>query len=579
MILKRILLLLILTSMTSLPSELEAALSLEHSSDNTNKITTTALTSSIPAASLALNHLSNTTIADIDIWRHINQEAALPITSLTQWEHLYQSSSPITQSLVNQSGAYIGRIALTNRQLHADNWFIKFNANFIDTGIAYWQSAQGNQGQWFTFSQLDDAGNPMLLHSQVFELTLNQQESGTLWLYIAAKHYALPLTVNISSSPHFFKQQFITNSVTLLAIAVMLTLALIALMLYVKTHYRVTLACAGYIGLHGVGWAAASGFIDDMLNLESVNSTYWGMIIFPFAIAAAARFTQLLFNFEHLHKPLATLFNGLVILCLLLGLTLPLLSFSAAFTVSHIIALLWVPLAIAVGINMLVYKDFRAKYYLLGNLVYGMSLLYYMLSHSHIITGQSHSELVVLAALAVDCVCILLSLTAWLQQKKQDYSRAYYQARIDPLTQIGNRYALSEALKELTTNYIIIFIDFDGIKRVNDRLGHDQGDELLRYGARLMSTTLNGQGQVFRTGGDEFVWLVSTTDSIASTQLIDELAALLQQCHTALTTKWPMSGISYGIAHGQEGRNQSECLALADQRMYQHKRAKTSVFP
>ncbi|QFU24270.1 diguanylate cyclase [Shewanella sp. YLB-09] len=521
--------------------------------------------------------LINTTdivIQDTDIWRKINNEPDSPPASLEALKHLYRSSAPIKNSLVNQSGAYVARLKLNNQtNVHA-SWFVRINANFVDQGLGFWESVQFLNTGVINFSQHGDINTPKLMHTQAFGLPLSQQESGYLWLYIDAEHYALPLSIDIINSTSFYHKQFITNAVTLFSIATMLTLAAIALILYLKTRLTVTLACSAYIGLHGLGWAAASGLIDDMFNIQSINTSYLGIMIFPFAIASASQFTKLLFNFDSLHKRLAKLFNGLSIICLIAGLILPLLSFSISFAISHIIALIWVPLAIVIGVKMLIYSDFRAKYYLLGNLLYGLSMFYYILSHSDLLTGQQHAELIVMLALTGDCFCILLSLAAWLQQKKQDYSHTYYQARIDPLTHIGNRYALSEALTQVDDKYIITFIDYDGIKQVNDKLGHNQGDALLRYGAKTMANALDSKGEVFRTGGDEFVWLLNSQSFSNLPSAVEEIEQMMAQCQNALQSKWPQSGISYGIAHAQESSNQSECLALADERMYQHKRSK-----
>ncbi|MBE7216000.1 diguanylate cyclase [Shewanella benthica] len=521
--------------------------------------------------------LTNTTdivIQDTEIWRKINNKPDSPPASLEALKYLYRSSPPIKTSLVNQSGAYVARLKLNNQTNEHASWFVRINANFVDQGLGFWESVQYLKNGVINFSQHGDINTPKLMHTQAFGLPLSQQESGYLWLYIDAEHYALPLSVDIMNSTSFYHKQFITNAVTLFSIATMLTLAAIALILYVKTRLTVTLACSAYIGLHGLGWAAASGLIDDMFNIQSINTSYLGIMIFPFAIASASQFTKLLFNFDSLHKRLAKLFNGLSIICLIAGLILPLLSFSISFAISHIIALIWVPLAIVIGVKMLTYSDFRAKYYLLGNLLYGLSMFYYILSHSDLLTGQQHAELIVMLALTSDCFCILLSLAAWLQQKKQDYSHTYYQARIDPLTHIGNRYALSEALTQVDDKYIITFIDYDGIKQVNDKLGHNQGDALLRYGAKTMANALDSKGEVFRTGGDEFVWLLNSQSFSNLPSAVKEIEQMMALCQNALQSKWPQSGISYGIAHAQESSNQSECLALADERMYQHKRSK-----
>ncbi|QQX79379.1 diguanylate cyclase [Shewanella sp. KX20019] len=513
-------------------------------------------------------------IQDIKIWRKIDIEPDSPPASLAALKHLYRASASSNTSLVNHSGAYVARLKLNSSAPQEASWFVRINANFVDQGLSFWESEQYVNKHPINFSQHGDINTPKLMHTQAFGLHLQQQESGYLWLYIKAEHYALPLTVEIINSARFYHKQFITNTVTLFSIAAMLTLAAIALILYIKTRLTVTLACSAYIGLHGFGWAAASGLIDDIFNIQSINTTYLGMMLFPFAIASASQFTKLLFDLDPLHTRLAKFFNGLSIVCLIAGLLMPLLAFSTSFVISHIIALIWVPLAIIVGWKMLSHSNFRAKYYLFGNLLYGLSMLYYILSHSAVFTEQQHAELVVMLALTGDCFFILLSLAAWLQQKKQDYSRSYYQARIDPLTHIGNRYALSEALTKVDDKYIIAFIDYDGIKQVNDKLGHNQGDALLRYGAKTMANALDSNGEVFRTGGDEFVWLLNSQLFSHFPEARKEIELMMVQCQSAIQSKWPQSGISYGVAHAEESINQSECLALADKRMYQHKRSK-----
>ena len=101
--------------------------------------------------------------------------------------------------------------------------------------------------------------HPTLLHYQALSLPLDAVASGTLLLYVNAKQYAYPFSLKLMDQPEFNRYQFGINSTSLIAISVMMTLALIALMLYVRTRYQVTLACAGYIGLHGVGWGRSRG--------------------------------------------------------------------------------------------------------------------------------------------------------------------------------------------------------------------------------------------------------------------------------------------------------------------------------
>ncbi|MCX2860493.1 EAL domain-containing protein [Paucibacter sp. PLA-PC-4] len=83
----------------------------------------------------------------------------------------------------------------------------------------------------------------------------------------------------------------------------------------------------------------------------------------------------------------------------------------------------------------------------------------------------------------------------------------------DPLTGLGNRLHLQEALQAHIVSggapLGLIFIDLDGFKTINDTLGHDCGDELLKALAARLKSLLRREDVAIRLGGDEFVVLMS----------------------------------------------------------------------
>lgn len=90
-------------------------------------------------------------------------------------------------------------------------------------------------------------------------------------------------------------------------------------------------------------------------------------------------------------------------------------------------------------------------------------------------------------------------------------------SRIDPLTGLSNRAAfmsaLDRALAALRMNeqsFGLLYLDLDGFKRVNDSLGHEAGDRLLREVASRLSRIVRQEDMVARIGGDEFVILCRT---------------------------------------------------------------------
>ncbi|MDV5168675.1 GGDEF domain-containing protein [Photobacterium rosenbergii] len=102
-------------------------------------------------------------------------------------------------------------------------------------------------------------------------------------------------------------------------------------------------------------------------------------------------------------------------------------------------------------------------------------------------------------------------ITAALSKERSLHQAAYE----DPLTGLSNLRALEIRLSEymeqgklLEAPFALMFIDLDGFKVVNDTLGHDTGDILLKLGAKRMRSCMRIQDEVFRLGGDEFViWI------------------------------------------------------------------------
>jgi len=91
-----------------------------------------------------------------------------------------------------------------------------------------------------------------------------------------------------------------------------------------------------------------------------------------------------------------------------------------------------------------------------------------------------------------------------------------YQAFYDSLTGLTNRLTLHDRLEQQISRLIrhkhygaVIFIDIDHFKTINDTLGHDIGDELLKQFAKRMSTLVRKEDTIARLGGDEFVILLS----------------------------------------------------------------------
>lgn len=159
-----------------------------------------------------------------------------------------------------------------------------------------------------------------------------------------------------------------------------------------------------------------------------------------------------------------------------------------------------------------------------------------------------------------------------------------YRATTDPLTGLANRHefehALAGALARATRfgrRGAVVFIDMDGMKSINDTLGHEVGDALLKeIAARIRSQTREVDTPA-RLGGDEFVVLMSEFDDAKGAEILGrKLSAVLAQPWTSEGRRIePLASI--GIAEFPElSGDPRELLRLADAAMYAAKRSEAT---
>ena len=153
------------------------------------------------------------------------------------------------------------------------------------------------------------------------------------------------------------------------------------------------------------------------------------------------------------------------------------------------------------------------------------------------------------------------------------------EAMRDPLTGLPNRSVFFERLAEATerarhagTRLAVLFMDLDGFKHVNDTLGHDVGDELLRAVAGRLAGAVRRSDVVARLGGDEFAVLVELVESVGSIEsMADHLCGALA---APISVRGRMVAVraSIGIALGPHPSDDPQLLLRdADVAMYRAK--------
>jgi diguanylate cyclase (GGDEF)-like protein len=153
------------------------------------------------------------------------------------------------------------------------------------------------------------------------------------------------------------------------------------------------------------------------------------------------------------------------------------------------------------------------------------------------------------------------------------------QATQDPLTGLGNRRALERWLREALAGaergapLTLLLMDLDHFKHVNDRFGHDVGDQVLRRVAGVIAQSCRSSDQAVRYGGEEFVLGLASVGYEDAVQIAHRVRASVQaQPWQDIAHELAVS-VSIGIASAREAAEATALLTLADKRLYAAKYA------
>jgi diguanylate cyclase (GGDEF)-like protein len=156
------------------------------------------------------------------------------------------------------------------------------------------------------------------------------------------------------------------------------------------------------------------------------------------------------------------------------------------------------------------------------------------------------------------------------------------QARTDPLTGLLNRRAFLEEMARHIDRLdradqpgTLIFADLDYFKPINDRLGHDAGDQVLVCTARLLRDTVRPTDLVARLGGDEFALWLNGADDLTAAERAEQLRLKAPGALREIAGDVePGPSISIGIATREAGSGEpiDNLLRRADMAMYEVKR-------
>ena len=152
----------------------------------------------------------------------------------------------------------------------------------------------------------------------------------------------------------------------------------------------------------------------------------------------------------------------------------------------------------------------------------------------------------------------------------------------DPMTHVYNRAGFFKFSEEVVAearrekeDMFFIFLDLDGLKKVNDALGHEMGDRMICDMADVLRKTRNKNELLMRYGGDEFVVFGKGSTTIAVEEDISRIRRAMREINEKGDRKYNLdASIGYHMVPYDNEKPLSALIELADQEMYKEKRAK-----
>lgn len=152
-------------------------------------------------------------------------------------------------------------------------------------------------------------------------------------------------------------------------------------------------------------------------------------------------------------------------------------------------------------------------------------------------------------------------------------------SQTDALTGLFNRAQLFPTLEQevqrtrrSARGFCVLMIDLDGLKGINDSMGHLRGDEVLRAVGRVITGSIRGVDSAYRYGGDEFLILLPETEFIGAYVVAEKIREGVEEIAELHGAEGAPTSVSIGlVSHPEDGSSAEELMIAADRAMYQAK--------
>ena len=171
------------------------------------------------------------------------------------------------------------------------------------------------------------------------------------------------------------------------------------------------------------------------------------------------------------------------------------------------------------------------------------------------------------------------------ERRREAEINALHKAMHDPLTKLPNRYLFQDRLEQIihqkkrqALTPLMIFMDLDNFKQVNDKFGHDKGDQLLVQIGKALSQCLREGDTCARIAGDEFIILIKECHSPEQAKELTERLMETLEILFKLNDPTHIISASMGVVLIDKIESSNELYKKADKLMYKAKQAQDQHF-
>lgn len=378
----------------------------------------------------------------------------------------------------------------------------------------------------------------------------------------------------------------------LVALLVSMTICLVGIFMivldisinYGKARKNHGLRCLGFFALCIGIWCLIETdilqfVIGDALILQAIDNIMLILSVLPMLLYAD--YTYGIFRYRFVR-----VFCGLQVVYLLFCIVLPaagVMDWHSLLPIARLFMAVCACMFIGwvIRANVMLYRkgsrSYAAYLQLVGIGALGVSVVLELVRFSTV--DSADNALVLRFGLLIFIVCFAISSqfkTYELITQGMEYDNVHKLAYSDVMTQLGNRMAYMERLKECVEQHTpqlgIVFMDVNNLKKVNDAYGHEEGDVLIRTAAEVIRESFGAYGRIYRIGGDEFCVLMDTNPEDSYVRAREEFHKLIKKINDSGEYPYYLQ-IAQGFASCEADSMETveDAVKNADEKMYQDK--------